>query len=171
MNKVCSVTLYPVFIYILYCLFNCLLIWKIQLFVTGQHPRCSPGISKIIFFSWLAMLLIGKALAETVLFGLEEPWPPQLMRRIIPWQIILNEGFPKPPAFWKVTSLLLGVTPRSSASRRRNSRGKGRRRQNWVPCGRHVTHLLGALPCHKLTFWWAISILLFSLNTWGSKNS
>lgn len=40
------------------------------------------------------------------MFGLEEPWPPQLIQRIIPWQIILNEGFPKPPAFWKVTSLV-----------------------------------------------------------------
>lgn len=94
------------FIYILNCLLNCLLIWKIQLFVIGQHPRCSPWISKIIFFSWLAVLLTANTFTETVLFGLGDPWPPQLIQRIIPWQIILKEGFPKEPAFWKVTSLL-----------------------------------------------------------------
>lgn len=87
---------------------------SVQLFVNLKNSAiCDRSasslflwISEIIFFPWLDMLLIANALAETVVFGLEEPWSPQIIQRIIPWQIILNEGFPKPPAFWKVTSLL-----------------------------------------------------------------
>lgn len=141
MNKVCSATLYPLFIYILHCLLNCLLIWKIQLFVIGQHPCCSPWISETMFVSWLAVLLTANTFPETDMFGLGDPWPPQLIQRIIPWQIILHEGFPKAPAFWKVTSTFvqLRVKPHFSARKRRNSKGEGRRWQNWVPCGRHVS--------------------------------
>jgi len=40
------------------------------------------------------------------MFGLEEPWSLQIIQRIIPWWIILDEGFLKLLAPWKVTSLL-----------------------------------------------------------------
>lgn len=53
----------------------------------------------------------------------------------------------------------LGVEPHFGVCRRRDSKRKGWRWQNWVPCGRHVSEgngmphtCFGALPCHKLTF-------------------
>lgn len=86
---------------------------SVQLFVNLKNSAfCDrsassllPWISEIIFFPWLDMLLIASTLVETVVFGLEEPWSPQIIQRIIPWQIILNEAFPKPPAFCKVSLL------------------------------------------------------------------